>query len=91
MTTGSFRRGLATVLTAVLGASATAQTTTPPRPLKVVIISMFEPEATPWIEPLKLTETVPVPGLLPASPALRCNADDVCLLLAGMGHANAAA
>jgi len=62
-----------------------------PRPLKVLIIAMFEPEAAPWIEPMKLTESIPVPGLLPESPALRCNTDDVCLLTAGMGHANVAA
>ena len=36
-------------------------------------------------------EEVTVPGLPPDYPALRCNADDVCLLTTGMGHANAAA
>ncbi len=63
----------------------------PPRPIKVLIITMFEPEAEPWIMPLKLWQSVPVPGLLSESPALRCNNDDVCLLIAGMGHANVAA
>lgn len=73
-------------------AAASAAATPPaPRELKVVIITMFEPESQPWIEPLKLDEKVPVPGLLPESPALRCNRDDVCLLTAGMGHANVAA
>ena len=80
---------VAAVLTPL--AAAWAQTASAPRPLKVLIVSMFEPEAAPWIEPLKLVETIPVPGLLPESPALRCNADDVCLLVAGMGHANVAA
>lgn len=61
------------------------------RPVKVVIVTMFEPEAAPWLGPFGLTESVPVPGLLPAHPALRCNTDGVCLLVAGMGHANAAA
>jgi purine nucleoside permease len=61
------------------------------RALKVLIISMFEPEAAPWIEPLQLKEQIRLPGLLPALPAVRCNADDVCLLAAGMGHANVAA
>lgn len=71
---------------------AWAQSAMPaPRALKVLIITMFEPEAAPWIEPLHLTEKVPVPGLLPESPALRCNTDDVCLLTAGMGHTNVAA
>ena len=73
-----------------LGAQAQAGSGAP-RELKVLIISMFEPEAAPWIEPLKLSEKIAVPGLLAESPALRCNADGVCLLLAGMGHANVAA
>lgn len=87
-------RGIAAVMLCATTLGATAQTPTAaesPRPLKVLIISMFEPEAAPWIAPLKLTEKIAVPGLLAESPALRCNADDVCLLLAGMGHANVAA
>lgn len=62
-----------------------------PREIKVLVISMFEPEAEPWIAPFALTESLPVPGLLPDHPALRCNGDGVCLLVTGMGHANAAA
>ncbi len=75
----------------LLAFSAHSQTVDAPRALKVLIISMFEPEATPWIAPLKLTEKIGVPGLLPDSPALRCNIDDVCLMVTGMGHANVAA
>ncbi len=62
-----------------------------PRPLKVVIISMFPPEAAPWIVPLKLVEEMTVPGLPVESPAIKCNTDDVCVMVAGMGHANVAA
>jgi purine nucleoside permease len=62
-----------------------------PRPVKVLVITMFAPEAKPWIEPFRLTEEIPVPGLSPDHPNLRCNSDDVCLLTTGMGHANAAA
>ena len=83
-----------TILALMLATAASlvqAQTTAAQRPLKVLIIAMFEPEAAPWIAPMKLAEAIPVPGLLPESPALRCNADDVCLLTAGMGHANVAA
>jgi purine nucleoside permease len=83
------RMGLALVL-CMAGACASAQPA-PPRPLKVLIISMFEPEAAPWVDAFKLTEQIAVPGLLPEHPSLRCNTDDVCLLTAGMGHANAAA
>lgn len=85
---------LAPALASMLAAAtpaAHAQTPAAPRPLKVLVIAMFEPEAAPWVQPMKLTESIPVPGLLPESPALRCNADDVCLLTAGMGHANVAA
>jgi purine nucleoside permease len=79
-------------LTAAPAPAPAALVTTPaPREVKVLILSMFEPEAQPWIEPFQLTETVPVPGLLPDHPALRCNRDGVCLLVLGMGHANAAA
>jgi purine nucleoside permease len=73
-----------------LAASLTAQAAEP-RALKVLIITMFGPEAQPWIEPFALKEEIAVPGLSPDYPALRCNADDVCLLTTGMGHANAAA
>jgi len=70
------------------GAAAQAQS---PMPVKVLIITMFGPEAEPWIAPFALTQNIPVPGLSPDYPALRCNADGVCLLTTGMGHANAAA
>ncbi|MES2946194.1 MAG: purine nucleoside permease [Pseudomonadota bacterium] len=73
------------------GTAASAQTAAAPRPLKVLIISMFAPEAEPWVKPFKLTESITVPGLSPDYPAIRCNTDDVCSLTAGMGHANAAA
>ncbi|MDB5803817.1 MAG: purine nucleoside permease [Betaproteobacteria bacterium] len=71
--------------------AADAAAASMPRPLKVLIISMFGPEAEPWIAPLALDQIIPVPGLSPDYPALRCNRDDVCLLTTGMGHANAAA
>ena len=67
------------------------QTLTSPRPLKVVIISMFAPEGEPCIAPFQLKEAIVVPGLSPDYPAIKCNADDVCLMVSGMGHANAAA
>jgi purine nucleoside permease len=75
----------------IAGIPFTTFAQTPPRALKVLIITMFEPEAQPWIEPFKLTEKIAVPGLLPDHPDLRCNSDDMCLLTIGMGHTNAAA
>ncbi len=72
-------------------ASDAAATAATPRAPKVMIISLFGPEAEPWIAPLGLDQSIPVDGLSPDYPAVRCNRDDVCLLTAGMGHANAAA
>lgn len=74
-----------------LFATATLAQQPAPRALKVVIISMFTPEAEPWIAPFQLKEEIVVPGLSPDHPAIKCNADDVCLMTAGMGYANAAA
>lgn len=83
--------GLLALTLAALAPAAAAQPTAAPRALKVVIVSMFAPEAEPWVKPFALTESITVPGLSPDYPAVRCNADDVCLLTTGMGHANAAA
>jgi purine nucleoside permease len=61
------------------------------RPVKVLIISMFGPEAEPWINGLALDQNIPVPGLSADYPEVHCNADDVCQVTTGMGHANVAA
>jgi len=85
------RTPLAALAAALLAAPAQAQETPAPRAVKVMVISMFGPEAEPWVQPFKLDQSIAVPGLSPDYPALRCNSDDVCLLTTGMGHANAAA
>jgi purine nucleoside permease len=82
---------LALAVGVVVAQTTASSSPPPPRAIKVLVITMFAPEAEPWIVPLKLSQSVPVPGLPPESPALRCNADDVCLMIAGMGHANVAA
>lgn len=74
-----------------LAATLAAPASAAPREIKALVITMFGPEAEPWIERFKLEEAITVPGLSPDYPALRCNADDVCLVTTGMGHANAAA
>ena len=73
-----------------LSVGATKADTTPRKP-KVMIISLFAPEAAPWIKNLALDQKIPVPGLSADFPEVLCNADDVCLMTTGMGHANAAA
>lgn len=62
-----------------------------PRPVKVMLISMFAQEAAVWTDKLGLDQTIPVPGLSPVYPVVRCNNDDVCQMTTDMGKANASA
>ena len=61
------------------------------RPVKVMIVSMFGPEGKVWLDHLGPWQAIPVDGLSPDYPAVHCNAQDVCVMTTGMGHANAAA
>ena len=62
-----------------------------PLAVKVFVINLFSLEAAPWIEALKPTREIPVPGLSSDYPAAKCNAEAVCQVTTGMGHSNAAA
>ena len=62
-----------------------------PLEVKVLIVNMFQLEAAPWIEALHTDRQVAVPGLSDDYPWVRCNADAVCQMTTGMGHASAAA
>jgi purine nucleoside permease len=62
-----------------------------PLEVKVLIVNMFQLEAAPWIEALKTDRQIAVPGLSENYPSVRCNADAVCQMTTGMGHASAAA
>src|SRR5262245_12100165 len=85
--------GVAALLAAALfdGQSPSHAATAAPQPVKVLLISMFGPEGQPWIDGLGLDRELMVPGLSADYPSVRCNADDVCQLTTGMGHANVAA
>lgn len=58
---------------------------------KVMLISMFAPEAQTWIDRLDLKQEIHVPGLSAEYPNIRCNTQQVCLMVTGMGQTNAAA
>jgi purine nucleoside permease len=58
---------------------------------KVMIVSMFAPEAQTWLEKLGPWEDIKVPGLSPDYPVVKCNLAEVCVMTTGMGHTNAAA
>ena len=62
-----------------------------PRPVKVMIITLFGPEAAPWLAQLPLAQSVRVPGLSADYPEVKCSAGGICVMTTGMGHANAAA
>lgn len=72
-------------------ASAVAAPSPAPIPVKVMIVTLFGPEAAPWLARLPPTRSVPLPGLSPAYPDVKCTAGGVCVMTTGMGHANAAA
>lgn len=58
---------------------------------KVMLITMFGPEAQNWLDHLGPWRDIQVPGLSPDYPAVHCNRQEVCVLTTGMGHTNAAA
>jgi purine nucleoside permease len=80
---------LALILMSTFPAWTAAQA--PPLEVKVLIINMFSLEAAPWLETLRPTREIRVPGLSSDYPFVKCNADAVCQMTTGMGHANAAA
>jgi purine nucleoside permease len=75
----------------VAAASVPAATDSAPLAVKVMIVNMFSLEAKPWLDALKPTREIRVPGLAADYPLVRCTADLVCEMTTGMGHANAAA
>jgi len=89
------RRAAAAVSTAlsllICAAPAAADETPAPRPVKVMIVTLFGPEAAPWLAQLPVRQTVRVPGLSAQYPDVRCTDSGVCVMTTGMGHANAAA
>ena len=80
------------LLIAAAPSIATAAGRTPaPRPVKVMVITLFGPEAAPWLAQLPLKQAVRVAGLSAAYPDVRCTESGICVMTTGMGHANAAA
>lgn len=76
---------------ALLLLSATAAARAKPLAPRVLVITMFDGEARPWLEHAGLTREVKLPGLAPRYPAVRCTADTtLCMVTTDMGYANAA-
>ena len=57
---------------------------------KVLVITMFAPEAAPWRDGRKLDTRVAVPGLSKEFPDVACDAAGLCVMTTSMGYANAA-
>lgn len=92
------RRGAGALLATVLLSSqgnAAAPSVVPmsaaPLAVKVLVVNLFGLEAAPWLAALKPSLDIAVPGLSSDYPSVKCNADAVCQMTTGMGHANAAA
>jgi purine nucleoside permease len=81
----------AALLIAAMTPAAAVPRTPPPVPVKVMLVTLFGPEAAPWLAHLRLTRSVRVAGLSADYPEVKCTADGICLMTTGMGHANAAA
>ncbi|CAH2350033.1 purine nucleoside permease [[Candida] railenensis] len=59
---------------------------------KVLITSMFEPEAAVWLEGLDFIHNMTLPGLSPLYPDLHCTSNySICQVTTGEGEINAAA
>ena len=87
----SLSRALVGVCAALLMPAVAAAKGSSARPVKVMVITLFGPEAAPWLKQLPLKQTIRVPGLSAEYPDVRCTASGVCVMTTGMGHANAAA
>lgn len=59
---------------------------------KVMIVSMFQRENTPWYENMDFTQNITIPGLSPLFPDIKCVANSsICQVTIGEGEINAAA
>lgn len=58
---------------------------------KVLVITMFDGEAKPWLDGRSFDTRVAVPGLSAAFPDVVCDSAGLCLMTTSMGFANAAA
>ena len=74
-----------------MGKPARAAKSPAPLAVKVLIVNLFGFEAAPWVAALQPHQEIAVPGLPPDYPTVKCNAQAVCQMTTGMGHANAAA
>lgn len=57
---------------------------------KVLVITMFDQEAKPWLEHETFTIKKDIPGLNPDYPSVACTKAGLCLMTTAMGFANAA-
>src|SRR5205823_6375127 len=55
--------------------------------VKAMVITMFDPEAKPWVEKQKWTHEIPVSGV---RTPVRCNDSGLCMMVTDEGKVNAA-
>jgi purine nucleoside permease len=76
--------------TLVFSAFAAEATLAAPMAPKVLVITMFAPEAAPWLDNRELDTHVAAPGLPKEFPHVACDAAGLCVMTTSMGYANAA-
>lgn len=81
----------ALLIAAVPSLASTAHKRPAALPVKVMIVTLFGPEAAPWLAQLPIRRSIRVPGLSADYPEVKCTDSGVCVMTTGMGHANAAA
>ncbi|WP_378743152.1 purine-nucleoside phosphorylase [Nocardia brasiliensis] len=77
-----------TTVAMLAGCGGERTSTAAPVKVGVLVITMFDPEAQPWLERASLPITVELPT---AYKPVHCNADGLCVAETGQGKTNAAA
>ncbi|MCM6777342.1 purine nucleoside permease [Nocardia sp. CDC159] len=71
----------------VLGGCGTQAGGTDRIGVKAMVITMFDPEAEPWVKQRQWSHEIPVPGV---RRPVRCNDSGLCMMVTDMGKTNAA-
>ncbi|MBY8863625.1 purine nucleoside permease [Nocardia sp. CA2R105] len=78
---------LISVLAVTLAAAGCASHADEPIPVRAMVVTMFDPEAKPWVDRQRWTHEIALPGI---RTPVRCNDSGLCMMVTGEGKVNAA-
>jgi purine nucleoside permease len=78
---------LLSIVALTLAAAGCASRGDQPIPVGAMVITMFDPEAQPWVDRQHWTRQVALPGV---RTPVRCNDSGLCMMVTGEGKVNAA-